>query len=139
MKLDIVFFGYLLSLLITIPITFYPLLALPQEIQNSEQSVAEFDVPYELFAALSDYHDLTQLEEKRHIDAEIIPAITEIIYYFEEERQKYLSIQTISEKMKKNLEKMDAHLTDFKNELLFRKKVLEFRILLKKQQQLKSN
>jgi len=135
MKLGIVLPGYLLSLLTTILITFYSIATLAQ----ASQSVAEFDVPYELFAALSDYHDLTQLEEKRHIDAEIIPVISDIITYFEEERQKYLSIRAISAKVKKNLEKMDAHLTDFNNELLFRKKVFEFRMLLEKQHKLKSN
>ncbi len=142
MKLGIIFLGYLLSLLIGVLTIFYPLVAFPQKVQNSQQSVAEFDVPYELFAALSDYHDLTQSEEKRNlvVDEEIIQAITEIIYYFEEERQKYLSIQDklVSAKVKQNLEKMDAHLTDFKNELLFRKKVVEFRTLLEKQQKLKN-
>ena len=140
MKLGIVFAWSLLSLLMIIP---YQLVtsAFAQKIQNSDQSVIEFDVPYELFAALSDYHDLTQSEEKRQltVDEEIIPAITEIIYYFEEERQKYLNIQDISDKVKINLAKIDAHLTDFKNDLLFRKKVVEFKILLEKQHKLKSN
>ena len=144
MKLSIVFARYLLSLLITVPTIFYPSItvALFQKVQNSEQSVAVFDIPYELFASLSEYHDFTQSEEKQHlvIDEEIIPVITEIIYYFEEERRKYVSIQGkfFNKKMRENLEKMDAHLADFKNELLFRKKVAEFRALLKKQQRLKS-
>ncbi len=137
-----IFLGYILSLLITVLTIFHPSVAFPQKVQNSQQSVVEFDVPYELFAALSDYHDLTQSEEKSNlvIDEEIIQAIAEIIYYFEEERQKYLSIQDqhFSAKVEKNLEKMDAHLTDFRNELLFRKKVVEFRTLLEKQQKLKN-
>ena len=139
MKLSIVF--TLLSLLIVIPSQFIVMPVFAENTQNSDQSVIEFDVPYELFAALSDYHDLTQSEEKQHliVDEEIILVITEIIYFFEEERQKYLNIQNISDKMKKNLEKMDAYLADFRNELLFRKKVVEFRILLEKQQKLKLN
>ncbi|MFK5970912.1 MAG: hypothetical protein QM487_12445 [Candidatus Marithrix sp.] len=139
MKLGIVF--TLLSLLMIIPYQFMVISAFAENIQNSDQSVIEFDVPYELFAALSDYHDLTQSEEKRHlvIDEEIIPVIAEIIYSFEEEQQKYLNIQNISDKVKNNLEKMDAHLIDFRNELLFRRKVVEFRTLLEKQQKLKLN
>ena len=141
MKLGIVFTWFLLSLLMIIPYQFMVISVFAENIQNFDQSVIEFDVPYELFAALSDYHDLTQSEEKRHlvIDEEMIPVIAEIIYSFEEERQKYLNIQNISDKMKKNLGKMDDHLTDFRNELLFRKKVVEFRTLLEKQQKLKSN
>ncbi len=140
MKLGIVFILFLLNLLMIIPYQLVTV-AFAQNTQNSEQSVIEFDVPYELFAALSEYHDLTQSEEKQRlvIDEEIIQVISEIIYFFEEERQKYINIQNISGKIKINLEKMDAYLTDFRNELLFRKKVIEFRILLEKQQKLKSN
>ncbi|MBE9562835.1 MAG: hypothetical protein IMF12_08245 [Proteobacteria bacterium] len=134
MKLGIIFAGYLFSLLLIIPYQ-----SIANNSQDSGQSVIEFDVPYELFVALGDYHDLTQLEEKRHIDEEIIPAINDIIYYFIEERKKYLVVEDISDKTKKNLEKMDAYIIDFKNELLFRQKAIEFRVLLKKQQQLKFN
>ncbi|MDM8545274.1 hypothetical protein QUF61_02155 [Candidatus Venteria ishoeyi] len=120
-------------------------------IHSLKHSVAVFDVPYELFAALSEYHDLTQSEEKNHqlIDTEMIPVIEDIIYYFEEERKKYTKIEKkqqtlgmenehiILNKVKENLKKMDAHLLDFRNELLFRKKAIEFRLLMKKQKALK--
>ncbi|MCK5877514.1 MAG: hypothetical protein KAG43_07760 [Candidatus Marithrix sp.] len=136
MKLGIIFAKHLFSLLIILS---YQSVTATQNPQNSAQSVVEFDVPYELFVALSDYHDLTQLEEQHHIDKEIIPVITEIIYYFTEEIDKYLVMPDISDKIKVNLEKINSHLIDFKNELLFRKKVVEFRALLKQQQQLKSS
>jgi len=140
MQSGVLFVRYFLILMIIVTTIVYPLVAFSQKAQNE---LAEFDVAYELFAALSDYHDLTQAEEKRRlvIDKEIIPVIKEIIYYFEEERQKYLKIQDekFVAKVQKNLEKMDAYLTDFRNELLFRKKVVEFRTLLKEQQKLKSS
>ncbi|MCP4700678.1 MAG: hypothetical protein GY862_28060 [Gammaproteobacteria bacterium] len=100
--------------------------------------IMEVDMPYELFLALGSYHDFNEDEELRNIDInqEIIPVLETIIKEFTTEKKKYEAHSPMSSAMTKRIRKIKKHVEDFKRELLYRKKVVEFRRLMKKQKTL---
>lgn len=109
--------------------------------EPQDANILIIDMPYELFNALVDYHELREAEEQRRlrVDEEIVAVLQIVVEEYEKEMYKF---GVFAEKLgappelESRLEKMNKHVADFRNELTYRKAALEFHKLMEKQRTL---
>lgn len=125
-------------------ITVLPVQAVPEknagnvDKPGSSQFVT-IDLPFDLFASLMSYAELTELEIQggENVNAEFIPLLKTVMQEFEKEKKQ---LQSMPENpgIKRRIKKIDKHLTDFYQELMYRQKAQELKNLLDKQQKMMS-
>ncbi len=111
---------------------------------QARDTIVIVDIPYALLAALGEYEELRSLEKKQHdsLDAQVIPVLHIIL---QEYQRQYATLQALTEHfqdptpLQQRLQKMARFLDLFKDELTYRKTLLEVQEALKKQRELMEN
>lgn len=103
-------------------------------------TILTVDIPAELFMALVSYQELSEAEaEGKEVNRRLIPVLESIVEALKAERRKFESYRPeagAEAMMKKRIAKLDSHLLDFQKELRYRRVLLEYRQLQKKQKAL---
>jgi len=107
----------------------------------ANNNIVIVDIRYELFAALGEYEELRNQEKRRRrsLDAQVIPVLQIIL---QEYTHQYDTLQTLAQQfedpapLQQRLEKITHFIDLFKDELTYRKTMLELQEAIKKQQNL---
>lgn len=113
-------------------------------VQNSAQAqdkILVVDIAYELLAALGEYEELRTLEKKNHrsLNAKVIPVLQVILQQYQ---HQYDTLQTLTQHfedpapLQKRLKKMAYFIDLFKDELTYRKTMLDYKKAMQKQHRL---
>jgi hypothetical protein len=104
-------------------------------------TIVTVNIPTELFMALITYQELSEAETegKETVVEKLIPVLKSMIEALESERRKLAPNRsdTPADPMTRTrIAKLDRHLADFRNELRYRRKLLEYQRLKEKQKAL---
>ena len=95
------------------------------------------NIPAELFMALVSYQELSEAEDQGEATLrKLIRVLETIVKTLTEEQQKFTALRPetgADANLEHRLSKLDRHLKDFQNELRYRRTLLEYQQLKKKQ------
>ncbi len=112
-----------------------------QRPDTERQQIVRVDISYALFAALAEYQEFSEAEKQgdSRANAALVPVLESILRELDQEYARHTALLDEAPDpgaLEKRLQKLQAYIQDFRNELVFRKKVMEFNALLEKQKTL---